>query len=33
VNLSEPIATDASVEQFRGGTARISGTLVPSTSS
>lgn len=29
MNLPEPIATQPSVEQFRGGTARISGSLVP----
>jgi uncharacterized protein (AIM24 family) len=29
VNLPEPVATQPSVEQFRGGTARISGSLVP----
>jgi uncharacterized protein (AIM24 family) len=29
VNLPEPIATHPSLEQFRGGTARISGSLVP----
>jgi uncharacterized protein (AIM24 family) len=29
VNISEPRAAEASVEQFRGGTATISGTLVP----
>jgi hypothetical protein len=29
VNISEPRATEPSVEQFRGGTATISGTLVP----
>jgi uncharacterized protein (AIM24 family) len=29
VNLPEPVATQPSVQQFRGGTARISGSLVP----
>jgi uncharacterized protein (AIM24 family) len=29
VNLPEPVATQPSLEQFRGGTARISGSLVP----
>ena len=29
MNLPEPVATQPSVEQFRGGTARISGSLVP----
>jgi uncharacterized protein (AIM24 family) len=29
VNLPEPVATQPSIEQFRGGTARISGSLVP----
>lgn len=29
MNLPEPIATQPSLEQFRGGTARISGSLVP----
>jgi uncharacterized protein (AIM24 family) len=29
VNISEPRAAEPSVEQFRGGTATISGTLVP----
>jgi uncharacterized protein (AIM24 family) len=29
VNLPEPVATQPSTEQFRGGTARISGSLVP----
>lgn len=29
MNISEPRAAEASVEQFRGGTATISGTLVP----
>ena len=29
MNLPEPVATQPSLEQFRGGTARISGSLVP----
>jgi uncharacterized protein (AIM24 family) len=29
VNLPEPVATQPSVQPFRGGTARISGSLVP----
>ncbi len=29
MNLPEPVATQPSTEQFRGGTARISGSLVP----
>jgi uncharacterized protein (AIM24 family) len=29
VNLPEPVATQPSLEPFRGGTARISGSLVP----
>jgi uncharacterized protein (AIM24 family) len=29
MNLPEPVATQPSIEQFRGGTARISGSLVP----
>ena len=29
MKLSEPISTQPSVEQFRGGTATIPGSLVP----